>query len=361
VLPQEPEAAKERYRADLTKKYEPATSDEQFWVSDMAHCMALLDRCKELSLADLYNGLRTARDDSDWQDARGTAAEKLGKRLRSQPSFVAGQLDQSLHGAQWKIVRWDGIRHIIREKGTADPDLHRLACDLMGLPRELRSGSYVVPPVTDPAGLAALADREIARLGDRQKAILVRRDEEWQIAAADAMPMVEDPETRNLRLYEAMIRRWHRQAEKRLEESRQSRLAAAANASPTAQRPKAPPDPDAYAKMSDAAIHYQNERTIEAMSRENERWRAEQAQKAAHRAAATASGPAPSPTPTATATAASSPSPTPPPRPAAAPNASAAPTHPKPFNRFEQADAKRRARKAKREAAKQARRAARGA
>jgi hypothetical protein len=359
LLPQELEAAKLRYRADLTRRYEPATSEEQFWVSDMAHCMALLDRCKELSLADLYNGLNTARDDSDWNDARGMAAEKLGKRLRSQPSFVAGQLDQSLHGAEWKIVRWDGIRHIVREKGSADPDLHRLACDLMGLPLELRSGSYVVPPVTDPAGLAALADDEIARLEQRKETVLARRDEEWQIAAADAMPMVEDEETRKLRLYEAMIRRWYGQSEKRLEASRQSRLAAAAG--PAAQGPNAPPDSDAYAKMSDAAIRYQNERTVEAMGREHERWQAEQAQTAAHRAAATPPGAAPTPTPTPapTATSPSSAPLTPRPTPPAPPSASTVQANHKPLNRFEQAEAKRVARKAKRTAAKEARRARR--
>jgi hypothetical protein len=220
--------------------------------------------------------------------------------------------------------------------------------------------------VTDPAGLAALADDEIARLEHRKEKVLARRDEEWQIAAADAMPMVEDPETTRLRLYETMIRRWYSQSEKRLDASRQSRLAAAAG--PVAQGPKAPrpPDPDAYAKMSDAAIRYQSERTTEAMGREHERWQAEQAQKSAHRTAAPPRAtptltptPTPTPPPRAAATSPSSPPPTPRPTPTAPPNASAAQAQSKPLNRFEQAEAERAARKARRAAGKESRRARR--
>jgi hypothetical protein len=192
-LPDELVAATERYRVDLTKKHQPRTSDEEFWVGEMARSMAQLDRCKELSIADLYQCLDTARN--GWDDARKTAAESLGKKLSKQPSVVADALEQSLHGAAWKILRWEGIRTIVREKGAADEDLHRLACDLVGLPQELRSGSYKVPSASDPVGLAALADREIERLRQRQKTVLARRgsDRGGQWNGRDSQSRVPGP------------------------------------------------------------------------------------------------------------------------------------------------------------------------
>jgi hypothetical protein len=383
VLPDELVAAMERYQVDLTKKYAPRTSDEEFWVADMARSLAQLDRCKELAIADLRNCLYTAR--CAWDDDRRTAAEKLGKKLAKQPSLVSDALEHTLHGAEWKILRWEGIRTIIREKGRASEELHRLACDLVGLPLELRSGSYLVPSASDPAGLAALADQEIQRLKDRQETVLAERDEFWQMMAADAMPLVEDPNTTHLRLCEAMIRRIYRQAEARIEKSRQEHetataaAAAAGGSSPSSKAPSNPYMP----KMSDAAIKFQNERTLDAMHEEMERWRAEQAQAesqsqtAAQRTAgpppeetepttktSAAGTPRPTPTPTPTPTPASTPTPTPTPKSPAPPTARPPQPQPqaktRPLNRFEQAEAKRLARKAAREAKKQARRAARG-
>jgi hypothetical protein len=388
-LPDDLVAATERYKVDLTKKYQPRTSEEEHWVADMARSLAQLDRAKELAIADLYHCLYTARN--DWDDDRKTAAENLGKRLATQPSLVSDALEQSLQGAEWKIERWEGIRTIIREKGAADEDLHRLACDLVGLPIELRSGSYKVPLVSDAMGLAALADREIERLRHRQKAVLARRDENRRLMASEAMPVVEDPNTTRLRRNEAAIRRVYREAEARLEKRGQE--PAAAPASGPAERPGTGSGSDPHEpKLSDAAIKYQNERTIEAMSRELEQWRAARAQRAAHAAAAPqaqpeAATPAHMPTPTPTASAAPTPTITPTPTPAQAathsesvPNASAAatptanptanpaaapqtpappprpaPAKPRPLNRFEQAEAKRQAKKAARAAAKQAR------
>jgi hypothetical protein len=213
-LPDEIQVAAERYKADLLKKYQPKNSEQEFWVGDLARCMAQLDRCFTLRLGALKNDAYAA--ENQWGGREAVAAEKLGTRLSKQPTLVTVQLEQTLYGAQWKIYRWQGIRDIILEKGSANGDLRSLACDLFGLPKELRSASFEVPPVTDSAGLLALAEDEIARLEELKVTVLEARDTHHQAAALAAMPMEESPETRKYRLYEALLRREIRRTEAKL-------------------------------------------------------------------------------------------------------------------------------------------------
>src|SRR5260370_26918902 len=113
----------------------------------MAMALARLERCADLSVADLQRCLDIAV--FDWDDDRRTIAENLGKRLSADPSRVAHALEQSRHGADWIIGRWEGIRAVLATRGACDEDLRRLAFDLMGVPLELRSGDYKLPPAAD--------------------------------------------------------------------------------------------------------------------------------------------------------------------------------------------------------------------
>jgi hypothetical protein len=215
-------------------------------------------------MADLEQNLHTAFH--DWDDLRVQAAEELGRRLPKQPSQMAFALEQSWHGAQWKIQRWEGIQALVQEKGIASDDLHRLACDLAGVPLELRSGSFGVPSVKDAAGLALFAEKEIGRLRQRQETVLAPRDVEWREAALEATPMEEPPETRKLRLYDALIRREIRQLEGKLDAAclaARPAAAAAAGAGGAAAKPGRTSRSERM-NVSEEAIRYQNARAAAA-------------------------------------------------------------------------------------------------
>jgi hypothetical protein len=74
----------------------------------------------------------------------------------------------------------------------------------------------MVPQVSDAAGLLELAIDEIARLEERQRTVLVARDDSWRAAALDGTPREVSPESRKYRLYNAQLRRTIQRLEKKL-------------------------------------------------------------------------------------------------------------------------------------------------
>jgi hypothetical protein len=205
LLPEELVAAFDEHKAELARHFLPRSRYEDWLVGEMALAMARLDRCADLAVADLRRCLDVAA--FDWDDDRRAHVEALGKRLAADPSRVAHALERSRHGADWMVERWEGLRAVLEAVGSCDEGLRRLACDLMGVPPELRAGGYKVPPAADLAGLSALAEREIARLRGRRERVLDDRDEARRSMAMAGMPLDEDPGTARLRRYEAGIRR----------------------------------------------------------------------------------------------------------------------------------------------------------
>jgi hypothetical protein len=168
---------------------------------------------------------------------------------------VAHALEQSKHGADWIIGRWEGIRAVLRTSGSCDDDLRRLASDLMGVPAGVRSGDHKVPPAADVAGLSALAEREIERLRGRQECVLNDRDESRRSMAMAGMPYDEDAATARLRRYESGIRRalsWAHAELRRVQ----------AEAAPGREAPEAGGADSLRPPMSDSAIKYQVGRVL---------------------------------------------------------------------------------------------------
>src|SRR4051812_1545285 len=155
LLPAELVAAYEAHKAELTRQFAPASQYEVWLVGEMAMAMARLDRCADLAVCDLQRRLDIAA--FDWDDDRRTRVEDLGRRLPRDPSRVSHALEQSTHGADWLIARWEGIRGVLATGGAADEGLRGLAYDLLGGPLELRAGGYRGPPAGDVDGLSAPA------------------------------------------------------------------------------------------------------------------------------------------------------------------------------------------------------------
>jgi hypothetical protein len=112
LLPEELVAAFEEHKADLTRQFQPRSRYQTTLVGEMAMSLARLERCADLAVADLRRCLDIAV--FDWDDHRRTLVEDLGKRLATDASRVAHALEQSKHGADWIIGRWEGIRAVLR-------------------------------------------------------------------------------------------------------------------------------------------------------------------------------------------------------------------------------------------------------
>src|SRR4051794_2309798 len=205
LLPAELVAAYEAHKAELTRQFAQATQYEDWLVGEMALAMARLDRCANMAVCDLQRCLDIAA--FDWDDDRKGWVEDLGRRLSKDPSRVVHSLEQSTHGADWMIARWEGIRGVLATGGEADEGLRGLAYDLLGGPLDLRSGAYRVPAAGNAAGLSSLAGEEIARLRKRQQRCLDDRDEAYRSMAMAGMPCEEDPGTARLRRQESSLRR----------------------------------------------------------------------------------------------------------------------------------------------------------
>jgi hypothetical protein len=205
VLPEDLAAAVDARTAELAEEFEPRSSYEEWLVREMALATARIDRCAELSLADIVRGAERAT--LCWEADRRKAVEDLGARLPRDPARVRHALGRSKQGADWMIERWDGLGDCLRAAGGWDEAQRSLAFDLLGVPHELRNGSAKVPPEHDSAALAALVARQVARLREDQEAMLDQLDEAEQAMAAAGMPTDEDAASARLRKYEAGCRR----------------------------------------------------------------------------------------------------------------------------------------------------------
>src|SRR5262249_7856586 len=131
----------------------------------------------------------------------------LGARLSRDPQRVARALEATKQGAEWSLLHWGGLADVVETNGVWDEAQRRLALDLLGVPHVLRNGNLVLPAEDDTAGLAELAESEMARLRERIENRLVPLDAATQMMAAAGMPYEEDKLTARLRKYEAAARR----------------------------------------------------------------------------------------------------------------------------------------------------------
>jgi hypothetical protein len=142
-----------------------------------------------------------------WDDDRKKIAEDLGAKLSLDPSRVAQALRTTRFGAEWMLVRWEGLRATAAGQGAWDEDERSLAFDLLGTPRVLRKGTHWVPAGTDGAALAQLAEREIDKLRAGIDGYLQEFEDAARSMAMGTMPQTEDLITIRIRRYECRLRR----------------------------------------------------------------------------------------------------------------------------------------------------------
>lgn len=205
VLPEDLAVDVAERATEFVVEFQPRTPYEKRLIRDMALASAQYDRCAELSIKDVA---RVAdRAEFCWDVDRTIAVEDVGARLRSDPSRVVARLRSTTHGADWLIRRWEILRDDLRSTGAWDDDQRRLAFDLLGVPRECRTGFHTVPRGDDLGALEGLALEQIDRLRDSQAHILDDLDESERLLMMGGLPIYEDATTARIRKYENGFRR----------------------------------------------------------------------------------------------------------------------------------------------------------
>jgi hypothetical protein len=113
---------------------------------------------------------------------------------------LAGQLEETLQGAAWKLARWRWLAADAAENQGLDEPQRQLCFDLMGMPAECRRGTSVVPAAGDVARIQALCAREIKRLETRMVLEFEGRDKRSRAMARLGVPMAaSDTVTRRIK------------------------------------------------------------------------------------------------------------------------------------------------------------------
>ena len=204
VFPDDLNVLVEQRIKDFFADFDPKSTYEEMLVRDMAVSSARFERCASLSIADL---IRTAdRASYCWEHDRRMSVEVYAARISKDPQRIARGLRGSCQGSDWLIERWEILGTIALETGRWDDDQRRLAFDMLGVPRELRTVSNKVPGGDDVAGLIALVETQITKLRDEQEAVLDDLNDAEQAMSMSGMPLQEDAATARLRKEESRAR-----------------------------------------------------------------------------------------------------------------------------------------------------------
>jgi hypothetical protein len=128
--------------AALREEFRPDSEFERSLVEQMAVDSIRMDRCHETYLV-------LSQDQADraalcWDEDRRAEAEEIASRLGWDPSRSRSRLEQSRHGCELLIDRWEGLGRILRESGIWDDSQRSMALNLLGVPIELRAGTTAV-------------------------------------------------------------------------------------------------------------------------------------------------------------------------------------------------------------------------
>src|SRR4051812_29562514 len=104
----------------------------QSWLAKQAVAASfLIDRCQTDKIT--WRERQKYRAEGAWDVDRRAEVERLAEGLSKRPAWVSAQLRQSLHGCDWLLAHWRGLRRFIRGGGggVASPppgdDTRRLA------------------------------------------------------------------------------------------------------------------------------------------------------------------------------------------------------------------------------------------
>jgi hypothetical protein len=146
----------------LEERLQPEGELEVMLVREIARAGVQMDVCHEQMLED--NIRVSEKSDVEWYDDRTQEAARLGARLASDPCQVAGHLEDTLQGANWKLESWRLLADEAAESQGLDEPQRQLAFDVLGVPRECRRGTSRVPAGNNVTGIKSLYAREIKRL-----------------------------------------------------------------------------------------------------------------------------------------------------------------------------------------------------
>src|SRR5262249_23919807 len=144
----------------------------------------------------------------------------ISKSLGRSPEQAVQILRSTMKGAELLISYWTGLAAAHEANGDWDPAQRSLAYDLLGVRKELRSGSPILPPPGDKERLAAVAKRQIEILRARIKDFLSNEHQANRGMAVAGMAMHEDAVTRKLRRKESLARTDYNRARNTLLHSR---------------------------------------------------------------------------------------------------------------------------------------------
>jgi hypothetical protein len=151
----------------LREESQPKTEFERSLVEQMAVDSVRLDRCRDAFLTLCEDQANRAA--ICWDEDRRAEAEEIASRLGWEPARSRSRLEQTKHGCEILIERWEGLGRILGESGIWDDSQRSMALNLLGVPLELRAGTTSVdPPEGDQAEAKVfrllLVEAELERL-----------------------------------------------------------------------------------------------------------------------------------------------------------------------------------------------------
>jgi hypothetical protein len=180
VAEAEVEAIKRR-AAEWAAVIRPVNTVEAFYAVQCATESVRVERCQAEERVLIARSADRAADPIGWDEDRRLEAEELGARLARGPSRTIRRLRQTIQGCEWLLDRWLGLGQVLQAGQPWDDAQRSLALDLLGIPRELRSGRTLADPGPGD-GLDTLAPqrdlvaRTVAELEELRSEVLVDRD-----------------------------------------------------------------------------------------------------------------------------------------------------------------------------------------
>src|SRR5262249_20567222 len=116
---------------------------------------------------------------SRWQADRMIEAEKIAEKLPKSPGRVTRELKGFKQGAEWLILRWEGLTRVVEATGTVEDAQRQTALDLLGMPSDVRATATPLDATdrTPAEVFVAVGRAEIASLEVEIAEDLLDRDE----------------------------------------------------------------------------------------------------------------------------------------------------------------------------------------
>jgi hypothetical protein len=187
-----------------------------------------------------------AQVEESWDEDRRLAAAQLGRKLADDPLVVSHTLESTLHGAEWKLERWEKLGQALETQGGWTEEQIRLAYDLLGLPEEEREPTEDCEEEFEAACEIVASEQERLRL--RIERVLEPRDAREHWGAQIGQPPPDMPQLQRLRRCESECSRRMNRALDRLKAGRHAipvatppQAVAAPSPTPTSEPASQPP------------------------------------------------------------------------------------------------------------------------